>query len=179
MSDQTEADKPSNPAADDAVEAQVAVPDPLAEAEARAAEYREQLLRVRAESENLRKRLERDSAQAVRYAAEKVFTDLLAVADSLELGLKSARESAASDAVIEGLELIQRQFLTTLERHGVTVVDPRGEAFDPDRHEAMSMLPSDEAPANHVLDVMQKGYMLHERLLRPAMVVVASAPPAA
>lgn len=178
MSDQTEIDKP--PIADDvASEGQPAPADPLAEAEARVADYREQLLRVRAESDNLRKRLERDSAQAIRYAAERVFTDLLAVADSLELGLKSARESGAGEAVIEGLELTLRQFLSTLERHGIRVVDPQGAPFDPAHHEAMSMVPSAETPPNHVLGVMQKGYLLHDRLLRPAMVVVASAPPAA
>jgi molecular chaperone GrpE len=170
---------PAEPERDGAPQAE-ASPDPLAVAEAKAAEYWEQLLRMRAESENQRKRLERESASAVRYAAEKVFSDLLAVVDSLELGLKAAREASSVDAaVVEGLELTQRQLLSTLERHGVAVVDPQGAAFDPSQHEAMSMVPSAEAPPNHILNVVQKGYRLHDRLLRPAMVVVASAPPSA
>lgn len=149
----------------------------LQELQVRANEYRDEMLRARAEAENQRKRLERESATAVKYAAEKVFRDLLSVADSLELGLKAARDAGAGQGVIEGIELTRKQLHDALSRHGVTTVDPAGESFDPSLHEAMSMVPSDAVPANHVLEVVQKGYCLHERLLRPARVVVASAPP--
>ncbi|WP_420427012.1 nucleotide exchange factor GrpE [Algiphilus sp.] len=151
--------------------------DELAQARAAADEYREQLLRVRAEAENQRKRMERENANAVKYAAEKVFRDLLSVADSLDLGLKSARESEGGSAVVEGIELTQKQLHDTLTRHGVTVLEPTGEAFDPSVHEAVSMVPSADVAPNHVLEVVQKGYCLHERVLRPARVVVASAVP--
>lgn len=149
--------------------------DELAQARAAADEYREQLLRVRAESENQRKRMERENANAVKYAAEKVFRDLLAVADSLDLGLQAARESEAGSAVVEGIELTHKQLQYTLTRHGVTIINPAGEAFDPSVHEAVSMVPSSDVAPNHVLEVVQKGYCLHERVLRPARVVVASA----
>lgn len=149
--------------------------DELAQARAAADEYREQLLRVRAEAENQRKRMERENTNAVKYAAEKVFRDLLAVADSLELGLKAAREAEAGSAVVEGIELTHKQLQDALTRHGVTIVDPAGEAFDPSVHEAVSMVPSNDVAPNHVLEVVQKGYCLHERVLRPARVVVASA----
>lgn len=152
--------------------------DALAQARVAADEYREQLLRVRAEAENQRKRMERESANAVKYAAEKVFRDLLSVADSLDLGLKSARDSDAGSAVVEGIELTQKQLHDTLTRHGVSILDPSGDAFDPSVHEAVSMVPSSEVAPNHVLEVVQKGYCLHERVLRPARVVVASALPA-
>lgn len=149
--------------------------DPVARAEALAQEYKDQLLRTRAEAENQRKRLERENSNAVKYAAEKVFRDLLAVADSLELGLKAARDADASRPVIEGIELTHKQLGDTLSRHGVSELNPAGEAFDPEVHEAVSMVPSTQVPTNHVLEVVQKGYQLHERVLRPARVVVASA----
>lgn len=152
-------------------------PDPVARAEALAQEYKDQLLRTRAEAENQRKRLERENANAVKYAAEKVFRDLLAVADSLDLGLKAAREAEAGVSVVEGLELTRKQLSDTLARHGVQELDPAGAAFDPEVHEAVSMVPSAEVAPNHVLEVVQKGYQLHERVLRPARVVVAAAQP--
>lgn len=151
--------------------------DALARAEALAQEYRDQLLRTRAEAENQRKRMERENTNAVKYAAEKVFRDLLAVADSLDLGLKAARDADAASAVVEGIELTHKQLQDTLARHGVSVLDPAGSTFDPEYHEAVSMVPSPDVAPNHVLEVVQRGYCLHERVLRPARVVVASAPP--
>lgn len=157
-------------------ESEAASEDPVARVEALAQEYKDQLLRTRAEAENQRKRMERENANAVKYAAEKVFRDLLAVVDSLELGLKAAREAGASQPVIEGIELTRKQLGDTLARHGVVELDPAGAVFDPDFHEAVSMVPSADVAPNHVLEVVQKGYHLHERVLRPARVVVAAAP---
>lgn len=149
----------------------------LAESEARAAAAKDAQLRAVAETENVRRRLERDAASTLKYANERVLGDLLAVADSLELGLKAAEAPEAQvKAMAEGMQLTHRQLMSTLEKNGVKQVDPKGEAFNPDAHQAMTMLESTTVPPNHVLEVMQKGYKLHDRLLRPAMVVVAKAP---
>jgi len=149
----------------------------LAEAEAKAAENWDKALRAAAELENVRRRVERDSAQAQKYALERILGELIAVADSLDLALKAvAAESAETRAHLEGLALTHKQLWATLERYGVSLVDPAGAPFNPELHEAVTMVESAEVPANHVVSVMQKGYKLHDRLLRPAMVVVARAP---
>ncbi len=149
----------------------------LAAAEAKAEENWNAYLRASAELENVRRRAEREIANAQRYALEKPFADLLAAVDSLELGLKSAEDEAAGkEAVIEGMRLTLKQLMQVLERHGLQRLDPQGEAFNPERHEAVSMVESAEVPPQHVLSVMQAGYLLNDRLLRPAMVVVARAP---
>ena len=132
-----------------------------------------------ADLDNVRKRAEREIANAAKYSAEKLLGELLGVADSLDLGLAAAGKPGAQVAALtEGMELTRRQLFSVLEKHGVRAVDPRGEPFNPDLHEAVTLVPSSEVAPNHVLNVMQKGYRLHERLLRPAMVVVAKAPPA-
>ena len=149
----------------------------LNDAETRAAAAREAQLRAIADLENTRRRLERDAANNLKYAAEKLLSELLAVADSLELGLKAAEGAdGAIKAMVDGMQLTYRQLMSVLEKNGVRQIDPAGQPFNPDFHQAMTMVPSADVPANHVLDVMQKGYSLHERLLRPAMVVVARAP---
>lgn len=149
----------------------------LADAEARATAARDTQLRAAADMENTRRRLERDAANTLKYASEKLLGDLLAVADSLELGLKAAEAPESHvKALAEGMQLTHRQIMAFFEKNGVKQLDPKGEPFNPDAHQAMSMIESAEVPANHVLMVMQKGYKLHERLLRPAMVMVAKAP---
>lgn len=136
----------------------------------------DQQLRGLAELDNVRKRAEREVANSTRYGAERLLRDLLAVCDSLELGQQAATAPEATVASIaEGLSLTHRQLMGLLESNGVVVVDPVGEAFDPDFHEAVSVAPTDQVAANHVLTVMQKGYRLHDRVLRPARVVVAQA----
>lgn len=151
----------------------------LAEAEAAVTAARDQALRAAAELDNVRKRAEREIDNARKYGAERVLGDLLAIADSLELGLKAALvPEASAQSIAEGLTLTQKQLVMMLEKHGVVAVDPAGQPFNPELHEAVSAIPSSEVAPNHVLDVMQKGYRLHERLLRPAMVMVAKAPPA-
>lgn len=149
----------------------------LADAEARAQAAKDAQLRAAADLENTRRRLERDAASSLKYAAEKLLGELLSVADSLELGLKAAAGAEGpAKAMAEGVELTYRQLMSVLEKNGVKQINPEGQPFNPEFHQAMTMAPSDQVPANHVLSVMQKGYSLHERLLRPAMVVVAKAP---
>jgi len=149
----------------------------LNDAEGRAAAARDAQLRAIADLENTRRRLERDASNNLKYAAEKLLNELLVVADSLELGLKAAEGAdGPAKAMGEGMQLTHRQLMSVLEKHGVKQLDPVGQPFNPDFHQAMTMVPSADVPANHVLSVMQKGYSLHDRLLRPAMVVVARAP---
>ena len=152
----------------------------LAEAQARAAENWDKALRATAELENVRRRVERESAQAQKYALERILGELISVNDSLELALKAvAGENDETRKHLEGLELTHKQLWQTLERFGVSQVDPQGQPFNPEFHEAVSTLESAEMAPNHVLSVMQKGYKLHDRLLRPAMVVVSKAVPTA
>ena len=146
----------------------------LAEAEAAAAEMRETLLRERAELENQRRRLQRDLEQARRYANEKLLAELLPVADSLERGL--AVEGADAAALRAGMDLTLRALVKVVESAGLTVLDPQGQPFDPERHQAMSMVESAEYAPDTVVSVLQKGYLLNDRLLRPALVAVARAP---
>ena len=149
----------------------------LAEVEQQAAAAKDHQLRAIAELDNVRKRAEREIASASRYGSEKVLGDLLAVTDSLELGLKAAESPEASaKSIAEGLALTHKQLQSFFDKHGVKVVDPAGHPFNPEIHEAVSAVESDAVAPNHVLFVMQKGYRLHERLLRPAMVTVARAP---
>lgn len=150
----------------------------LADAEARVLAARDAQLRAIADLDNVRKRTEREVQSARQYGAEKLLGELLGVADSLDLGLAAAvKPDAQMASLLEGMQLTQKQLLSTLEKHGVKPVDPQGEAFNPEWHEAVTMVPSADVAPNHVLTVMQKGYRLHDRLLRPAMVVVAKAPP--
>lgn len=152
----------------------------LADAESRAAAARDAQLRAIADLDNVRKRAEREIASASKYSAEKLLGELLGVADSLDLGLAAAAKPGAQvAALLEGMQLTHKQLLTLLKKQGVEPIDPRGQPFNPELHEAVTMVPSTEVPPNHVVEVMQKGYRLHERLLRPAMVVVAKAPPSA
>lgn len=163
--------------------ASAATQDPMAElqqqlqaATAKAEENRDLYLRTAAELDNVRKRAERDAAATRKYGVEKLAADLLGVRDSLELGLAAAAdENAEIKAVVEGLELTLKQLTDVLERYGVSVLNPLGEAFNPEYHEAMTTQESTEQAPNTVLQVLQKGYRLHDRLLRPALVVVAKA----
>jgi molecular chaperone GrpE len=145
------------------------------ELQARADENWDRYLRAAAEVENVRKRATRDVEHARRYALENFGRELLAVKDSLEMGLEAA-ESADADSLREGSAATLKLLATTLERFGVSEIDPEGEPFDPEQHEAMTMQPSADVEPGSVLTVIQKGYSLNGRLLRPARVVVASEP---
>lgn len=148
----------------------------LEEVEAKAEENWNQFLRARAELENLRRRNERELEQAHKYGIEKFAGELLPVKDSLEMGLVAAREASGDiDKLREGAELTLKMFGQAFERFNLLEVDPVGERFDPGKHEAVATQASADHEANTVITVVQKGYMLNDRVLRPAMVVVAKA----
>ncbi len=150
--------------------------DELAQAQARAEEHWAQFLAARAEIDNLRKRAERDLANAHKFALEKFFGELLPVRDSLEMGIAAAVEGADFAQLREGAELTLKMLETAMDKFGLSVVDPQGGKFDPERHEALAMAPVPGAEPNSVVQVVQKGYVLNERLVRPAKVIVARAP---
>ena len=147
----------------------------IEELQARADENWDRYLRAAAETENVRKRARRDVENAHKFALENFGRDLLAVKDSLEMGLEAA-ETADAASLRAGSEATLKLLATTLERFGITEVDPEGEPFDPELHEAMTMQPSADVEPGSVLTVIQKGYALNGRLLRPARVIVASEP---
>lgn len=148
----------------------------LKQAEEKAATHRDEVLRARADLENTRKRLERDIENAHKYAVEKFVQELLPVIDSLEMGLAAAsQEDANIRTVKEGTELTLKMFSDCTEKFGMKSLDPKGEKFNPEFHQAMSIQESDEHDPDTVIAVMQKGYLLNGRLIRPAMVVVAKA----
>ena len=136
---------------------------------------KDQLLRTVAESENIRRRASRDVENAHKYANEKLLEDLLPVLDSLEKALELPDQSDDAKAVLEGIEISLRMFRETLERGGVVIVDPLGEPFDPSRHEALAMVPNEEVEPNSVIEVVQKGYLLNDRVVRAARVIVSAA----
>lgn len=144
----------------------------LAEAEAKAAENWERYVRAAAETENVRKRAARDVENAHKFALERFGKELLAVKDGLEMAL-AASENASVESLLEGSEATLKLLGSTMERFGIEEVDPQGEPFDPQWHEAISVQPSDTVEPGSVLTVVQKGYSLNGRLLRPAMVIVA------
>ena len=136
-------------------------------------ELKEALLRSQADLQNGRRRAERDIENAHKYAIEKFIKDLLAVLDSMERALELAATTDGFDmAMLEGTQMTHKLLLDTVSRHGVEVIDPVGERFDPQQHEAMSMVESEGQEPNTVTAVMQKGYKLEGRVIRAAMVVV-------
>ena len=162
---------------DEAVEQDIiALQGALDEASTQASENWDKFMRSQAEVDNILKRTKRDLENAHKYALEKFVNELLPVRDSLEMGLDHA-ENEAIDAVKlkEGSELTLRMLVQAMEKFNVSQIDPKGEAFDPAMHEAMAMVPNDEIDPNCILEVIQKGYVLNERLIRPARVVVAKA----
>jgi molecular chaperone GrpE len=142
----------------------------LGECEAKLAEMRDTVLRERADIDNQRKRLQRDLDQARRFANEKLLADLLPVLDNLERGL--AAEGSDYAVLRGGVELTQRELVRVAEASGLKATGAIGEVFDPERHQAMGMVDSAEQVSGQVAAVMQKGYVLNERLLRPALVMV-------
>ena len=148
----------------------------LAEAEKELAQYRDAMLRMQAEMENLRKRLVRDLERSRKFALERMMADLLPVWDSLQRGLETDDNTASVESMKEGKALIKRMLDKVMQDHGLTLIDPLGEPFDPEFHEAMTMLHSGDYGENMVMEVLQKGFQLHDRLLRPAMVIVSQGP---
>lgn len=135
--------------------------------------HREAMLRMQAEMENQRKRLAREMEKSRRFALERMMKDLLQVRDSLERGLEVDEESATVEGLRQGKALTLKMLSKVMQDHGLEVIDPQGERFNPELHEAMSMVPSTEYEENTVVEVLQKGFRLHDRLIRPAMVMVS------
>ena len=146
----------------------------LAKAQDTIKDYWDQMMRLRAEIENNRKRAERDVENAHKYALKSFVENLLPIIDSMEMGQTAAgADNATLESIREGAELTVGMFVQVLEKNGLEQVDPLGEKFDPERHQAISMIEVEGAESNTVVEVMQKGFLLNDRLVRPAMVVVA------
>jgi len=149
------------------------------------ADYKDKLLRTLAEMENLRRRTEREIADARLYGVSAFARDIIAVADNMDraLGALDAelreKADAGTKALLDGVELTERELLNVLEKHGVKKFEPMGEKFDPNLHQAMFELPDPSRPAGTVAKVVQSGYMIGERVLRPALVAIAKGGPKA
>lgn len=170
-------------AAEQAPPAAPASEDALAAAQREAAEYKDKVLRTLAEMENLRRRTEREVTDARVYGIAGFARDVLAVADNMHRALETVgpelREQADPKvkALIEGVELTERELLKSLEKNGVKKFSPQGEKFDPNVHQAMYEVPDSDLPSGHVAQVIQAGYMLGDRVLRPALVGVVKKQP--
>jgi len=139
-------------------------------------EKQDRLLRALAEADNVRRRAQRDREEYLKYANESLLRDLIPVLDNLDRAIEAARQRGDAASVVEGVELVQREFRRVLERHGVTRYSALGEPFDPTRHEAVARVITKDAAPNTVVSEQLPGYLLHGRLLRAALVAVAAAP---
>jgi len=150
----------------------------LEDARGKADTHWDQVVRLQAEMDNLRKRSERDLANAHKFALERFANELLPVKDSLEMGLLAAftTENADPEKLKDGVELTLQMLSAAMEKSAITEVNPENESFNPEFHQAMSMQERDDVPPNTVVTVVQKGYLLNGRLIRPAMVIVSKAP---
>jgi molecular chaperone GrpE len=153
-----------------AADAAPSLEEAVQQVQMKADEYHDAWLRAKAESENVRRRAQEDIAKAARFAIDRFARELLAVKDSLEAALAS--ENASVDSLRSGTELTLRQLVAAFEKSALTEVNPLGEKFDPNRHQAISVVESQQEP-NTVVTVLQKGYLLADRVLRPALVIVA------
>src|SRR3954468_11767381 len=175
--------EPANDAAPEAASAPEA--DPIAVLEAEKADLKDKMLRLMADMENLRRRTEREIADARSYGVANFARDMLNVADNIRRALESVPDEARNSAdgafkdLIEGIDLTERDLLKALERHGVKRLDPEGQKFDPHLHQAMFEVPNPDVPNGTVVQVVQSGYVIGERVLRPAMVGVAKGGPKA
>lgn len=166
---------------DAALNTEGALPGELETLRAENAEMKDKLLRVAADAENLRRRLEREREDAAKFAAAKFAKDILSVADNLRRALDSApkgQENEALAGLTTGIEATERELLSVFERHGIQRLDPQGEKFDPNLHQAMFELENPALPAGTVIQVVACGYVQHGRLLRAAMVGVSKGGPA-
>jgi molecular chaperone GrpE len=181
MTDKLESQEPESTLPEMKSEAEAApkdlqtLTDELAEAQAKAAEHWDHLLRTQAEMENLKRRSERDMVNAHKFALEKFIKNLLPILDSLEMALQATAPTEAKSA-FEGVALTHKMFLDMLEKQGVKQLNPMGENFNPHEHQAVTTQVKEEVAPNTILAVMQKGYALHERVIRPALVMVSAKP---
>jgi len=168
-------DSQGNPAADAA--------DPRAQAAREAAEYKDRWLRALAEMENLRRRTEREVTDARTYGVTQFARDVVTVADHMERALQALDDELRAEAdarvkgLLDGVELTERELLKVLEKHGVRKLEPQGQKFDPHRHQAMFEVPDESVPTGTVVQVVQAGYTIGDRVLRPALVAVAKGGP--
>ena len=149
----------------------------LQEKEKEAKDHYDRYLRLSAEMENFKKRMEKEKGETYKFANENLLKDLLPILDNLERAMEHGQETENSKALLEGVEMIHKGFLTVLEKYGVTRVEALGEEFDPNQHEAVMVQEEAGRPPGLVIAQLQKGYRLHNRLVRPAMVVVSKNPP--
>lgn len=146
----------------------------LTEAEEKASQYWERMLRMQAETDNMQRRVERDIANAHKYALEKFVLELLPVVDSLERAIVShVQDESGAGSLLDGVSLTLKMFNTAMEKFGVEQVNPEGQPFNPELHQAVSTQSDPDIKPGTVINVLQKGYLLNKRLIRPAMVVVA------
>lgn len=167
-------------AAEEGVDVEIDAP---ADPEAEIAELKDKLLRTLAEMENLRRRSQKDREDALKYASANFARDMLSVADNLRRAIESIPEEGDPDGAalvgfIEGIALTEKDLLSALERHKIQKIEPMGEKFDPQFHEALFEIPTNDAPHGTVMQVIETGYVIHDRLLRPAKVGIAKAAPA-
>lgn len=135
-------------------------------------------MRLQAEFDNYKKRVAKEHSEAMRYALTPLVRDLTEVLDNLERAMAHARQEQGTSSLLEGIEMVVKQIGSVFEKYGVTRITAVGEAFDPTRHEAMNVVETEDVPENQVIEEFQAGYMLHERVVRPAMVSVAKRPQA-
>ena len=176
MSTNPEYDPAAQVPGQDTPDPAVSIDAELAAAQAQLQEAREAQLRALAEMENVRKRAQRDVEAAHRFAVERFAADMIEVRDTLELGLAAAGAAPAAANFIEGSQATLRMVDKAFERAGIAVVDPLGQGFNPELHEAIMAQPTADHPVGSVLTVVQKGFTLNGRLLRPARVVIARSP---
>jgi molecular chaperone GrpE len=136
-------------------------------------QYYDQYVRAVAEHANDRKRVEKDTANYIRFANEKIIGELFPILDSFDTAMENLKKTDADTKVKEGMELLQKKFHKVLDDNGLKVMEAKGEKFDPIKHEAVMKVPSEDTADGHVLEVLRTGYMLNDRVLRPAMVQVA------
>lgn len=142
-------------------------------------QYLDLATRTKADFENYQKRMQRDLASERRFAQAPLAADLLAAIDNLERATTAAKQAGETGPLVQGVSMVHTQLLDVLRRHGVTRIEAQGEPFDPNQHQAVMQQPSKEHPPMTVLQVLEQGYMIHDRVLRPARVVVSAAPPGA
>lgn len=147
----------------------------LAEAEQEREQFKELSQRTRADFENYQKRAQREAVQERRYAHAGLALDLLPALDNLDRATRAAQQAGETGPLVQGVALVQSQFLDLLRRHGVTRIEAVGQPFDPNLHRAVTEQPSADVPPGHVVQVLEQGFMIHDRVLRPASVVVAKA----
>jgi molecular chaperone GrpE len=163
------AQSPSEPPGQPAAEA-----DPLAEAQRQRNEWQDKCLRARAELQNMQRRLSCERAEAVRYAISEFVRDLLATVDDFERSFEAAENAKSPQSVIEGMRIVYDHLLKILKTHHVTPIEAAGQPFDPAEHQAITQQPSDEYDTPTVLQQLQRGYKLHDRVIRPAKVIISA-----